>query len=210
LNCLNFDFFVPENIKDAGSIDQRIPRGFVVINVNVAVEVIGWLKNLVKPKESLDTAVGEVGLVVDLPGWRVGNKNIQVTAISQPVIYQLGDKTENFKPHFPLGILMGAVVILQAAFNPGEKESCFITVYPSVQIDGTPGSRFIFLLAIINGVGMIPKNEIHGDIQRTHDSDLDIADSQDFHFRGKPFFLESGRIVAACSNRCGDCHDQVS
>ena len=55
------------------------------IEMNVAVEEVARLKPTHKGEKTAKAGVGQVRLVVNLEGWRVGDQYIEPAAIAQPI-----------------------------------------------------------------------------------------------------------------------------
>jgi hypothetical protein len=63
--------------------------------MNMAVEMVDWIKNPDKPFEGFDPPVRKIIHVVDAGGWGVGDKHIQVSPIPEAVYQQSGYKRKN-------------------------------------------------------------------------------------------------------------------
>ena len=89
--------------------------------MDVSVEMNLRLKNLQEPSKSLDTVMGSILTVVNLPGRGMGHKEIQEAPMDQPVVNQTWYQTEYMQPHLVLGILEDALaVVANTTFNPGQ------------------------------------------------------------------------------------------
>jgi len=103
-------------------VEPRAGDGLVVVDVDVAVQVVAWLEGPEEPAEDLEALVREVFLIVDVACGGVRDQDIQVAPVSGPVEQQLGDHPVNLPPHPRLAELVGAVVVSQRAVKPADQQ----------------------------------------------------------------------------------------
>jgi len=98
------------------------------------MQCIGWLENLDQPAKCFDSLMRAIRLVMDLPGWSMRDQNIQVSAKSDLIVDQAGNKTKDHEPVFLLGVLIRTLIVLQAAFKPRQEQPGVIFDDPAMQV----------------------------------------------------------------------------
>lgn len=137
--------------------------------MDMAMQVVGWLKNLIQPTEGFYSLVGQVIRVMDPLRRGMCDEYIQVTAVLHPVPEQAGQQPEYFEPHLSLGILVWTGIVAQAAFQTGKQ-------YPGRCANGSlmnvmAAQRELPLpfRTVFGHRGMIPPHKIKRFIEHTYD-----------------------------------------
>lgn len=89
--------------------------------MDVTVKVEYRLEDFYQPAECFDSLMRKVFPIVDILGWSVCDKNIQVPAIFQSVNHQSWHKGPYMIPHFCLRILVSAQPVSEAAFDTSQQ-----------------------------------------------------------------------------------------
>lgn len=92
----------------------------------MTVEQIARFEPTHEGEEALEALVGAVGLVVDAPGRRMGDEDVEIATIAQLVDEQFGGEFEDVEHHAPFGILIaGGIIVADGAFESGHEQVVF-------------------------------------------------------------------------------------
>jgi len=99
--------------------------------MNMAVDKIPGTEPLDKHDERTETAVAQVKLIVNTFRRCVGKKDVEVSAVNDPVPYKPRKQPEHVKKHAEIGILVYSVVVAHAPAEPRDKHSSQAYDFPS-------------------------------------------------------------------------------
>ena len=121
---MEFCFLEAIRIDHLGWTKLGAGNGIWAIKVGVPMKMVLGFKDLDKPAEGFDPLVGEIFLIMDQPGRRMGYKKIHKAAMLQTIEHQGGDQTVDVRPHLALGILeWTSFVVADAALNPSQQST---------------------------------------------------------------------------------------
>lgn len=131
------------------------------------MKVIFGFEYAVDPIEGSNAPVRQVFHIVDPCRGRMGDKHIQKPAKAQVIEQQFGDKHQCPKPHFKLGVLIRSIIVVTAAFDPGNEKPPEVDTFP-MDIYTTPWSQLRAGNRKFNLVGMVAVDKKQLFIQHTN------------------------------------------
>ena len=163
---------------EAGPRDRPL-----VVDVDVAVQVVARPEGAQKPAVRLEAPVRSVGLVMDVAGRGVGHQDVQVAAVAQPVHHELRQHRGDLCLHPGLGVLVRAGFVAQRAVEPAD-EQALLHDHASVQLFHAPiGLAFAVAvaheLAVVVAVDAVDRRVEHaGDVVQVVGREVAAAQDQ--------------------------------
>src|SRR4051794_19286030 len=87
----------------------------VVVDVDVAVQVVPWTKSLKEPAKDLEATMAEIRLVVDVARRSMRHQDVQVAAVAHAIPEQSRQHVSHLLAHPELRELVRAPVVAHAA-----------------------------------------------------------------------------------------------